>query len=751
MVPALDARGVRRRRGLPRPGHAPVRAAGRDVPGGARPRARAQPALHRPDAARRAQAQRAGHPDRGRLQPRLHRHRLHHVRRRAARLVGGAARARLHRRPRARLLRRPALDRPRAGDGGRLLRAARSRLQRRLLEPPHAHGRGARRALVRQRRAAQAVPLQRLRRLEAAHALQAPGPHPADRRAGAGEALPAVRRRARGERRRRGLELALQLRHDRLGDPARLAQAPALSRPDGRRLRRVAAAARGRGRVRPRRLRARRARWRVRRHALPGGAVGRPRRPPAALPRPHQPGRRPRLRRVGVHARARRGPDPGVPAAAAARQGAAARRPRAPARSQAAAAGVVAGGQRGRLPQLRARGRGGRAPGHRRARRRRRAVAAGRPDRAREPPGPSLRARRHLARRLPDQPRVRQRGHAPEPRGAARAGVLREPPHDRAVVVGGVGLPRALAQGIRLRRRAVGRLGVRGRDARRGVAQAGRAHADAGHAPAGGRPSARGARPTRRLRVPARLRLRVGARAQEPGRVDRRVPAGVPGPGGGRAAGPQEHQFRAAPERARPGAARGQGPPPRAPARLLRLGRREERDDRVGRLLRVAASLRGLRDHDGRGDAARQAGRRHRVLRQPRLHAARELVPRRLRARADRCWQRPLPARGGVGGARPRPRGEADARGLRGPGGGAAPRRDGRRRHPPLALRGHVRPGHGGASAADPRDAPDRRLRPDRARAQRGGGGAGAGRARARRRPRAAAACAPRPARRSCG
>ena len=140
-----------------------------------------------------------------------------HVRRRAARLVGRAARARLHRRPRARLLRRPALDRPRAGDGGRLLRAARPRLQRRLLEPPHAHGRGARRALVRQRRAAQAVPLQRLRRLEAAHALQAPGPHPADRRAGAGEALPAVRRRARGERRRRGLELALQLRHDRLG------------------------------------------------------------------------------------------------------------------------------------------------------------------------------------------------------------------------------------------------------------------------------------------------------------------------------------------------------------------------------------------------------------------------------------------------------------------------------------------------------------------------------------------------------
>ena len=38
-------------------------------------RARAQPAQHRGDAARRPQAERAGHPDRGRLQPRLHRHR----------------------------------------------------------------------------------------------------------------------------------------------------------------------------------------------------------------------------------------------------------------------------------------------------------------------------------------------------------------------------------------------------------------------------------------------------------------------------------------------------------------------------------------------------------------------------------------------------------------------------------------------------------------------------------------------------
>ena len=183
----------RRRRGLPRPGHAPLRAAGRDVPGRARPRARAQPALHRPDAARRPQAQRAGHPDRGRLQPRLHRHRL-------------AARS-----PTTLLdwwgvrLERDCIVDPERGffvdqrwidlvpgmaDDFYVLRdpgfnVAYWNLPTRTVER-------ARRALVRRRRAAEAVPLQRLRRLEAAHALQAPGPHPADRRAGAGEAVRAA-------------------------------------------------------------------------------------------------------------------------------------------------------------------------------------------------------------------------------------------------------------------------------------------------------------------------------------------------------------------------------------------------------------------------------------------------------------------------------------------------------------------------------------------------------------------------------
>ena len=61
---------------LPRPRHAGPRAARRRVRRGARPTARAQPAQPRADAARRQAAERAGHPDRGRVQPRLHRHRL---------------------------------------------------------------------------------------------------------------------------------------------------------------------------------------------------------------------------------------------------------------------------------------------------------------------------------------------------------------------------------------------------------------------------------------------------------------------------------------------------------------------------------------------------------------------------------------------------------------------------------------------------------------------------------------------------
>ena len=180
---ALAARAQRRRRGrVPGPGHAPVRAAGRDVRGGPRARARADAAQRRPDAARRHAAQRAGHPHRRRVQPRLHRHRLGRLRRQAAGLVGRAPEDRLHRRPDARLLRRPALDRPRARDGRELPPPARPRLQRRVLEPvvaadPPRRGRGW---------LAGDVPLRLFHFSGFDHthphaALQAPEPHPARR------------------------------------------------------------------------------------------------------------------------------------------------------------------------------------------------------------------------------------------------------------------------------------------------------------------------------------------------------------------------------------------------------------------------------------------------------------------------------------------------------------------------------------------------------------------------------------------
>ena len=304
--------------------------------------------------------------------------------------------------------------------------------------------------------------------------------------------------------------------------------------------------------------------------------------------------------------------------------------------------------QRRRLPELRARRRRGRAPGHRRARRRRRADAAGRADGAAQPPGPRLRPRRRLARTTTPST---SSASTPTccPRLAAQVGpsVLRGPPHDRPVVVGGLGVPRALARLVRARRRAVGGVGVRRRGARRGLAGAGRAHADAGDAAAGApRPTRAAVGPARGLPVPVRLRLQLGARAQEPAGAARRVPARVPRPGRGRA----RSCSRASTPSTTPTSTTGCGSrrPGHPHVHLLDFyvsAEREERPDRRCRLLRVAAPLRGLRDHDGRGDAARQAGGRHGLLRQPRLHEARERLPRRLRAGADRPGPRPLPRR----------------------------------------------------------------------------------------------------------
>ena len=54
---------------------------------------------------------------------------------------------------------------------------------------------------------------------------------------------------------------------------------------------------------------------------------------------------------------------------------------------------------------------------------------------------------------------------------------------------------------------------------------------------------------------------------------------------------------------------------------------RQERDDCQLRLLRLPAPLRGAGADDGRGDVLRQAGDRHRLLGQPRLHDAGEQLP----------------------------------------------------------------------------------------------------------------------------
>ena len=173
------------------------------------------------------------------------------------------------------------------------------------------------------------------------------------------------------------------------------------------------------------------------------------------------------------------------------------------------------------------------------------------------------------------------------------------------------------------------------------------------------------------LHVPLHLRLQQRLRAQEPGWGDRGVQASVPRARRS-APRPQVHQpgQRAARARARPGrdrlAAR------HRVHRPLRLGRREERLDRVVRRLRVAAPLRGLRDHDGRGDALRASRHRHGLQRQHGLRAARHGVAGGLRARRDRAGRRPLPGRRRLGRPRSRPRRALHARGLRRPGRRAA-------------------------------------------------------------------------------
>ena len=203
--------------------------------GGRRPAARApaggQPAPHRAHAARRPQARRDRHPRRRLVQPRLCRLRRGPETERAAGLVVGAAGHRLPGGPGARLLRRPALDGLRAGPRGGPLHPARPRLQRRLLEPGRARRLRRRgNALRGGRPSAALLPLQRLRSRAPAPALQAPGPHPAERAAGAARALPQLRPGARARGARRVVPAALRLRRAARRHAARQRRAGGLPR-----------------------------------------------------------------------------------------------------------------------------------------------------------------------------------------------------------------------------------------------------------------------------------------------------------------------------------------------------------------------------------------------------------------------------------------------------------------------------------------------------------------------------------------
>ena len=342
------------------------------------------------------------------------------------------------------------------------------------------------------------------------------------------------------------------------------------------------------------------------------------------LPRPRQPGGRARLPRLGARDRARRGADPGAVAAAAARglvRAGERRRPSpapSPRRWRIARRRPPARRQRRRLPQLGARRRRGRAPGRSSA-----LDAVGVPalpvglEAPRSRQGHELRPRRRLARRLPGQPRLRQRRRAARARrrrsatrssraatrsacGGGRSRVFPERWHGAFEHVDEVWAGIAASSPTRSPR------------SRRCRWSTCRCPSRCRRCAA---PDRAALGPARGLPLPVRLRLQQRVRAQEPARAARRVPARVPGPGEGAALVLKSDQRRAPPGRSTSGCA---SPPPgiRTCTCSTATSRAEEKNALIAalRLLRVAAPLRGLRHHDRRGDAARQARDRHRLL-----------------------------------------------------------------------------------------------------------------------------------------
>ena len=111
-------------------------------------------------------------------------------------------------------------------------------------------------------------------------------------------------------------------------------------------------------------------------------------------------------------------------------------------------------------------------------------------------------------------------------------GRVRGPPRHRDVVVGGRRAAAALAAGLRPRRRGVGRLALRRRPARGGVAGPGRARPARGaRAPVAADVGREELGLPDGLPVRLRLRLRERRRAQEPARAHRGLRARVPGRG----------------------------------------------------------------------------------------------------------------------------------------------------------------------------------------------------------------------------
>ena len=128
-------------------------------------------------------------------------------------------------------------------------------------------------------------------------------------------------------------------------------------------------------------------------------------------------------------------------------------------------------------------------------------------------------------------------------------------------------------------------------------------------------------RDARRVHLPVHLRLLLDAAAQEPARPDRGVhPRVRAGRGPAPAAEELQRRLQArAPGPAARGGRRSPGHPHRRP--LRQRGRARDADG-ARRLLRLAAPRRGLRADAGRGDGAGQAGDRHGLLVEPRLHDA---------------------------------------------------------------------------------------------------------------------------------